>query len=507
MMGRRFNWFNLRPRPGYVFFIVFFEMFVLMLFAPALVNIKYDFFGKSYSRASLISGVFDATGALVSLMLTPVFGSLSDDHGRKFFILISACGMVLQSAVLALGVNLWFYMATRLFNVSALGLCFAYAADCTTKAERSRNFGYALATMFLGMIAGPIVSATLSTEDGFRIATLLGFVNLAFIAFIVPESIGERSRTHFREVQQAREAQEEQQRNNQQQPKQEAAESTDDSDADRTIVVDSTSKLLPDDQVGADSVLLDLSPPPLKRQVSMNPFVSIKYLTRKPFLRTIGLVTFFSTLAENGIIETLLIFLKKHLHFDKDDNADLLLVIGISAFSVMLCFYPLMLKAFQERRIITFAIFVNMVRFSLYCFIDRKYEALVLESFSGFSFVSFPACSSYVSKNVSSREQGLAAGALAGIRGMTSGLGPLLFSGLFSLFTSSRVPFEFPQAPCALAAVSLFVAVVLSLQLPNLDPVKRARTVAPSADKLTSGGAVVGGTAGDKNPRLMTVKI
>jgi len=47
-----------------------------------------------------------------------------------------------------------------------------------------------------------------------------------------------------------------------------------------------------------------------------------------------------------------------------------------------------------------------------------------------------------------------------------SGVGPLLFNGMFSYFTSSGAPVYLPEAPFILASTLLFISFAISLWLP-----------------------------------------
>ena len=48
-----------------------------------------------------------------------------------------------------------------------------------------------------------------------------------------------------------------------------------------------------------------------------------------------------------------------------------------------------------------------------------------------------------------------------------SGLGPLIFSGVFSFFTSDQAPFQYPAAPFVVAAICLLAALVIAYLIPE----------------------------------------
>jgi hypothetical protein len=101
-----------------------------------------------------------------------------------------------------------------------------------------------------------------------------------------------------------------------------------------------------------------------------------------------------------------------------------------------------------------------------YSTVNKPWQSYAMESLTGISFLGYPTASALISRLCKPHEKGLAQGALSGVRGLTSGLGPLVFSGTFSFFTSKYAPFDFPQAPFIVAAVLLAVSFVFALRLP-----------------------------------------
>jgi MFS transporter, DHA1 family, tetracycline resistance protein len=79
-----------------------------------------------------------------------------------------------------------------------------------------------------------------------------------------------------------------------------------------------------------------------------------------------------------------------------------------------------------------------------------------------FGGICGPALQSIISGNVPANEQGELQGALTSLISLTSIFGPMLMTGLFSYFTSSKAPFHFSGAAFALGAVfmlgSAFIA-------------------------------------------------
>jgi DHA1 family tetracycline resistance protein-like MFS transporter len=96
--------------------------------------------------------------------------------------------------------------------------------------------------------------------------------------------------------------------------------------------------------------------------------------------------------------------------------------------------------------------------------------ALASESWMMFVFlvpyclggIAGPALQSIISGNVPKNEQGELQGALTSLISLTSIVGPLMMTNLFSYFTKSSAPFYFPGAPFLLGAIFMVLASIWS---------------------------------------------
>lgn len=75
----------------------------------------------------------------------------------------------------------------------------------------------------------------------------------------------------------------------------------------------------------------------------------------------------------------------------------------------------------------------------------------------------YPAISSLISRSVAASKQGEVLGAINGVRALTEGVGPLLFSCLFWYTENTFLP----GSPYLIAAVVCLAALVLSFELPD----------------------------------------
>lgn len=115
--------------------------------------------------------------SLLQMLFSPIWGRLSDRHGRRPIILLSLAGSTAAYLMFALAPGFWVLLFSRVLagicgaNLSAAQ---AYIADVTPERERTGAMGMIGVAFGLGFVLGPVVGGGAT-----RIGLLLG----------VPESI------------------------------------------------------------------------------------------------------------------------------------------------------------------------------------------------------------------------------------------------------------------------------------------------------------------------------
>jgi len=145
-------------------------------------------YAESLGATGIWMGVIFAGFAISRIVLTPVFGRLSDRRGRKPFISI---GLILY-AIISFGF-IWVSSVPQLalmrFLHGAAGamiipIAQAYIGDICPEGEEGRWMGYAHAAFFTGFGFGPLMGGVLTEHFGMDIAFLtMGSLNL--LAFFI----------------------------------------------------------------------------------------------------------------------------------------------------------------------------------------------------------------------------------------------------------------------------------------------------------------------------------
>ncbi|OJJ95270.1 hypothetical protein ASPACDRAFT_55301 [Aspergillus aculeatus ATCC 16872] len=159
---------------------------------------------------------YNLVAGILSALVCPRLGHLSDRHGRTRVIALSTLATVVGEAI-----TLFVAAQPDLVSVNVLlgaafvdglggsfttimALTASYASDCTAPAHRSVAFGYLYGALFSGLAAGPLLAAVLIKRTGqvldvFTASLVLHILFLVTILLLVPESLSPGRQAAFRD--------------------------------------------------------------------------------------------------------------------------------------------------------------------------------------------------------------------------------------------------------------------------------------------------------------------
>ena len=187
---------QLRHQPGLPFILVtvFLDTLGFGLVIPVLPALLATMTPDKQSQACWYGLLLGSYG-LAQFFSAPLLGAISDRYGRRSVLLVSIFGLGFNFLLTALSPWLWLLLVSRLIG-GASGASFtvagAYAADVTSKEERSQSFGLLGAIFGLGLICGPILGGLLTTYDlrlPYFAAAGFSLLNWAYGFFVLPESL------------------------------------------------------------------------------------------------------------------------------------------------------------------------------------------------------------------------------------------------------------------------------------------------------------------------------
>ena len=158
----------------------------------ALVS-KFTLYG------SLITGILSA-------IVSPKLGALSDRYGRKYLICFSAVGMLVNEVITIVvarcpeSISVYWMLLGYACDglggsfIAAMALSFAYASDCTVPNKRNVAFGYYHGCLFAGIALGPLIAGYIVKATGdilsiFYLAVGASGIFFLWLVFVVPESL------------------------------------------------------------------------------------------------------------------------------------------------------------------------------------------------------------------------------------------------------------------------------------------------------------------------------
>jgi MFS family permease len=151
-----------KPSLLVVFLTVFIDLIGFGIVVP-LVPI----YSRHYGASGFVIGTIIASFSAMQFLFAPVWGRLSDHHGRRPILLISTAGAALSYLLFAIGSGfenhtaaLWTLFVSRIFAGACGGnitVAQAYIADITPPELRSKRMGLIGMAFGLGFICGPVI--------------------------------------------------------------------------------------------------------------------------------------------------------------------------------------------------------------------------------------------------------------------------------------------------------------------------------------------------------------
>jgi len=190
------------PAMGFILVAVLIDMLAIGLIIPVLPALVGTLTGGQTEQA-LWYGVVVFAFAFASLLSAPVLGGLSDRWGRRPVLLLGFAGLALSFFATALATAVWMIALARLVGGAMqanVAVAQAYVADITDAQQRARALGLIGAMFGLGYTLGPVMGGLLGSISltlPFLVAGALALLNLAYGAFVLPESLPHARRQPF----------------------------------------------------------------------------------------------------------------------------------------------------------------------------------------------------------------------------------------------------------------------------------------------------------------------
>lgn len=384
--------------PGilFIFFTLLIDVIGFGLVIPVLPGILEQMNGGDLSAASRWGGLLMFTYAAMQFVFSPIVGGLSDAYGRRPVILASlfAFGIdfILQGFATTMG---WFFAGRLIAGITGatFSSASAYIADVSPPEKRAQNFGMIGAAFGLGFIIGPLLGGVISSFWGLR-APFFVAAALALLNWLYGYFILPES-------------------------------------------------LKPENR----------RPFNWKRA---NPVGSLRQIGKYPLVLGLAITLFLVQLAGHANISTWTYITMEKFQWDSFGIGASLAAVGFIGGLVQGVLSRRIIPALGERKSVTWGVFLYGLGFVLFAGASQGWMMYLFMIPFGFGGIAVPALQSMISTQVPGNEQGELQGGLTSLASLTSIIGPIVMTNLFSFFTSVQSPVHFAGAPFLLGAILCF---------------------------------------------------
>ena len=188
---------------------VFVDMVGFLMILPLL-----PFYATRLGASPFLVGLMISAFAVAQLATSPVWGRLSDRHGRRPMLMLGVSISAVSHALFALACSEWAmgtlprpWLIALLFvsrfvqgaGGATTGVVQAYVGDAIVPEDRAKALGWITAATSAGVMLGPALGSIAAVAGpaapGLAAAALCG-VNLVFVRNWLPESASDAARAH-----------------------------------------------------------------------------------------------------------------------------------------------------------------------------------------------------------------------------------------------------------------------------------------------------------------------
>ena len=391
------------PAIIFIFITIVIDVLGIGIIIPVLPKILLELTGKGLSEASQYSGYLMASYAIMQFIFSPIIGGLSDKFGRRPVILVALFGFFLDYMILVYAPTIgWLFVGRILAGITGASFttATAYIADISNDENRSKNFGMVGAAFGLGFILVPPIGGLLGD-----IGTRVPFMFAAGLS-LVNALYG-----YF-------------------------------------ILPESLSK-------------------ENRREFSWkraNPVGSLKNLGRYPALLGLVGALFCLQIAGQTHPSTWSYFTMKEFGWNLKQVGWSLAFVGLIVAIVQGGLNRIINPKIGDRNSVIIGLLFYGMGFMLFSIATTGWMMYIYMIPFGLGGIAGPSLQSLITKQVAPNEQGELQGGITSLQSVTTIIGPLIASNLFSYYSDGQDHFQFPGAAFFMAGLLTFLALGIALR-------------------------------------------
>ena len=391
----------------FIFITIFIDITGLGIIIPIIPSLISELIDGSISEAAMYSGWLMFSYATLQFLFAPILGGLSDQFGRRPIILLSLFGFGINYIVLAIAPDIVWLFIGRIFQGimgASLTTASAYIADISSPEKKAQNFGLIGAAFGLGFILGPVIGGYLG-QFGSRVPFYA-----ASIFTLINLLYG--------------------------------------------------FLILPESLKKENRRKFDI-----KRA---NPIGTLLSLRRYPLISGLLVCIILFNIAQHATHSTWSFFTIEKFDWDEKLVGYSLGFIGILAAIVQGGLIRIIIPKFGKVNSLYLGMSFYIIGLILFTIADESWMVFAFAIPLSLGGLCGPALQGIMTNQIPDNEQGEFQGGITSLISLTSIIGPLLMTNLFSLFTSNKNLIYFPGAPFLMAAIlSIFGLLVARRFLQN----------------------------------------
>ncbi|HEY8689531.1 MAG TPA: TCR/Tet family MFS transporter [Chitinophagaceae bacterium] len=166
---------NRKAATGFIFITILLDVIGFGIIIPVFPKLIMHLTHGNMSTVSQWGGMLSFAYAIMQFGCAPILGNLSDQFGRRPVLLFSLLGFGIDYIFMAFAPTIgWLFLGRVIAGVagSSITTASAYIADVSTNENRAQNFGMIGAAFGIGFIIGPVMGGVLG-QYGTRIPFLV----------------------------------------------------------------------------------------------------------------------------------------------------------------------------------------------------------------------------------------------------------------------------------------------------------------------------------------------
>lgn len=392
---------NRKAALGFIFITILIDVTGWGIIIPVIPSLIEELLNVNISVAIQWHGWLLFVYAAMQFLWAPVIGNLSDRYGRRPVLLFSLFGFAVDYLVVAFAPTIWWLFIGRLvagITGASITTAMAYIADVSSPQDRTKNFGLTGVAFGAGFVLGPAIGGLLG-ELGSRVPFMFA-AGLAFLNWLYGYFVLPESLSmeHRRKFEWRR----------------------------------------------------------------ANPLGSLKHFKKYPGIW--GLVVSLSLvyIAAHAVQSTWNFFTIERFGWSEKMIGLSLAVVGVLVGLVQ----GVLIRWVNPRLGNEKSIYTGLTLYAIGLFLF----AFASQSWMMFAFlipyclggIAGPALQATMTNHVPPNEQGELQGGLTSVMSLTSIIGPLVMTNLFSFFTRKNAPIHFSGAPFLLGGILMLASAIVA---------------------------------------------